>query len=41
MLERLLPGGFLVVGKHESPPAGLDGLVSIARHEGLYRRDGR
>ncbi len=36
--QRLVPGGVLVIGKHESLPPGTAGLSSYSRNLGIYRR---
>lgn len=37
-LDRLAPGGFLVLGKHEALPSGSGGLVQVAPKLPIYRR---
>jgi chemotaxis protein methyltransferase CheR len=38
----LAPGGFLILGSHESLPAGSDALVPVAAGQPIYRvRPGR
>jgi len=38
MLTRLRPGGWLVLGVHESLPAGAGGLTVVSERLGLYQR---
>ncbi len=38
LAERLLPGGYLVIGKHESLPANTTGLVPDPARLGFFRR---
>jgi len=38
ILDRLVPGGFLILGKHEVLPAGTDALTPLARGLPIYRR---
>lgn len=38
MLTRLRPGGWLVLGVHETLPAGARGLTTVSERLGLYRR---
>jgi chemotaxis protein methyltransferase CheR len=38
MLEKLPPGGILVIGVHEKLPPGFTGLVPVGRPPGVFRR---
>jgi chemotaxis protein methyltransferase CheR len=38
LLEKLLPGGFFVVGVHESLPPGASGLAPFGKVPGVYRK---
>lgn len=38
ILDRLAPGGFLILGKHEALPPGSTGLQQVAPHLPVYRR---
>lgn len=38
ILERLLPGGFLVIGIHESLPEGTSGIVPFNKIPSLYQK---
>ena len=37
--ERLVPGGYLVLGGHEALPAGAGGFALLAPHLPIYRRE--
>jgi chemotaxis protein methyltransferase CheR len=38
ILERLLPGGFLIIGTHESLPEGTSGIVPYKKNPCIYQR---
>jgi chemotaxis protein methyltransferase CheR len=37
IVEHIVPGGFLVVGKHETLPDGIGGLLPYRPDLGVYR----
>lgn len=39
IIEKLIPGGILVIGRRESLPKGVEGIVPVSDAPGIYRKE--